>query len=768
MIDKMPWSLLLLSFLTYNVFTLQGQEFDALIPYKDSYPNWSPDGSRLIYSSDVNSPNVSRIFMLDLENSNTEQLSTATQGWGDFNPKFSPDGSKIAFLSERDGNREVYVMNSDGSDPINLTNNAERWDGNDIDWTPDGKSILYSSSDFGSTNSEIYLVDLQTKKKIQLTKNPASDYAACVSPNGKRIAFVSNRDGNNEIYVMEINGDNIERITYSWSIEEGVDWSPDGESLLFQSDRDDISFELYTIHLKSKEINRITTSPNEDKMGQWSPNGAQIVYVSSENGFKGISIVDRNGTSKRKLTNRKSSDFANHIIKNGLESGLEILKLQDAKNEYFARDEFPMIISGFATQGKIEEAKELAAFYFNGDKNEKTTFYYSDFLKKLGHNTPPTHSIFYELVLAKGVVSADKRWQSIKTEFSGWKLVRDWQIILFGKEQFLDNKKYDEAVLFYKMVVDMFPSSDYAYFYLGKSLVSAQKKDEAKTAFVRCIQNSPDGWLNKDARDALKKLGGKITNTIKPSSLDRNRLVFQSDIEGNNEIYQIHVNGTKLKRLTYNDFPDSDPSLSPDGKRIVFARTPDGHTNHYDIYLINSDGTNETRLTHSPGPDINPSFKGDSTVVYSSGATGNQEILEVDLSTKKTSQLTFTSCDNTNPIAFGDWIYFVSNKSGRNEIYRLKRKGVVQRLTSIGASGISISPTGKEILFHSGKPGREDLFKMNSDGAHVEQLTKNDTVRDRFPTWSKDEASFYFNSNRDGNEKIYEYRFDTKVVKRIF
>ena len=113
--------------------------------------------------------------------------------------------AQIAFVSERDGLRQIYAMDADGGNQRNLTNNLfHNWDPS---WSPDGKRIAFTSSE--ARNQEIHVMDADGGNQRNLTNNRAFDFLPSWSPDSKRIAFVSMRGGRNrEIYVMGANGSN--------------------------------------------------------------------------------------------------------------------------------------------------------------------------------------------------------------------------------------------------------------------------------------------------------------------------------------------------------------------------------------------------------------------------------------------------------------------------------------------------------------------------------------------------------------------------------
>ena len=134
----------------------------------------------------------------------------------DWFPAWSPDGTQIAFDSDRDGNWEIYVMAADGSQPTRLTRNSA-WDWFPA-WSPDGTQIAFQSDRDG--NHEIYVMAADGSQPTRLTRNSASDWSPAWSPDGTQIAFLSDRDGNDEIYVMAADGSQPTRLTRN----SGSDW----------------------------------------------------------------------------------------------------------------------------------------------------------------------------------------------------------------------------------------------------------------------------------------------------------------------------------------------------------------------------------------------------------------------------------------------------------------------------------------------------------------------------------------------------------------
>lgn len=241
------------------------------------------------------------IYRMNIDGTNQTRLTNNVVS--DDVPDWSPDKRMIAFTSSRDGNNEIYVMNSDGSNPIRLSNNEA--DDGFADWSADGKMLAFYTIRDG--NYEIYAMNADGSNPIRLTDANASEGYPDWSADGEKVLFATDRDGNWEIYSMNIDGSNLNRLTENPSSDGMPVWSPDGKQIAFTSDRDG-NFEIYKMAADGSDLTRLTSNPAIEGAPSWSSDGQKIAFTSNRDGNSEIYVMDPDGSSQTRLTNNQVYD----------------------------------------------------------------------------------------------------------------------------------------------------------------------------------------------------------------------------------------------------------------------------------------------------------------------------------------------------------------------------------------------------------------------------------------------------------------------------
>jgi Tol biopolymer transport system component len=245
------------------------------------------------------------IYVMDSDGTNRTRLGDSQTGFLS-PPTWSPDGTKIAFVSDRDGKQDIWVMGSDGSDPVNLTH--EQAKDYSPAWSPAGDWIAFASVR-DAPYWELYLMRTDGSDVQRLTWwEDASDWTPTWSPDGMRLAFASKRDGNWEIYSMDRDGSNLMRLTDDPADDTNPAWSPDGSRIAFESTREGYT-DIFVMPAVGGEALNLTSMPWATDLGPtWSPDGGRIAFYSDRDGDWDIYVMASDGSGAVKLTGDESND----------------------------------------------------------------------------------------------------------------------------------------------------------------------------------------------------------------------------------------------------------------------------------------------------------------------------------------------------------------------------------------------------------------------------------------------------------------------------
>ncbi|HEX8550494.1 MAG TPA: hypothetical protein VF681_02950 [Abditibacteriaceae bacterium] len=233
-----------------------------------------------------------RLFVAAPDGSGERGISGDVESWSHNSPSWNPDRTRIAFMWWISGNREIAVMNADGSGVQRLTNHQS--DDDDPAFSPDGRSIVWASSRFDTpsrgVNTEIYEMDADGSQQRNLTQREGEDTNPAWSPDGKKIAFCSNRakdahgDSGWDIYTMNRDGSDQKRITFNGRSYHPA-WSPDGKTLAFDNIRYDGfpngRMSICTIPAGGGKMRYLTAINGYNQNPCWSPDGKSLIFTSS-------------------------------------------------------------------------------------------------------------------------------------------------------------------------------------------------------------------------------------------------------------------------------------------------------------------------------------------------------------------------------------------------------------------------------------------------------------------------------------------------------
>jgi uncharacterized protein YjdB len=218
-----------------------------------------------------------------------DSIGSETQG------TYSPDGSQIAYVADRDGNAEIYVMYADGAGRRRLTN-TKATEASPV-WTPDGSHLVYASNAVGTTTGtfHIWIMSADGSDQRPLTTGPQSDFQPAVSPDGKTIAFTSDRDGNYNIYLVGVDGTNLRQQTKDPAPETNPVWFSDGQ----------IAYLVQEPGRNTLTSRVVRTNPSTGEAAPLSPPGLAISEFSASKGGDMLALVvtsfGRGGNVSQKL-----------------------------------------------------------------------------------------------------------------------------------------------------------------------------------------------------------------------------------------------------------------------------------------------------------------------------------------------------------------------------------------------------------------------------------------------------------------------------------
>ena len=263
---------------------------------------------------------------------------TKTRNYFNVSPAISPNGGKVAFLSDRSGYADIYVMSSDGGRELNKIISGQRtaeleelkWLSPGLSWAPDNRHLVFTAK----SGDEDALIFYDTEKNTKHSHKLGLDgiFTAAWSPDGQTIAFSGLKDGASDIFLYSIKTKELTQITRDLFSDTRPSWSPDGRELAFVSDRGDRlltglikpdspqgrdilknhdfrTTDIYTINIESGQINRITDTPGSEDSPTYANTTNTLAYTSDRSGIWNIYFKDLETGAETSVTDIMTGIF---------------------------------------------------------------------------------------------------------------------------------------------------------------------------------------------------------------------------------------------------------------------------------------------------------------------------------------------------------------------------------------------------------------------------------------------------------------------------
>lgn len=261
------------------------------------------NGPRIVFETNRLS-GLTSLFTMRPDGTGAERIET--QGTVNFMPSFNGDGTRIAFVSNRDlgGGFEIYSTDPNGGGQARLTDNPA----SDLypSYSPDSSKITFTSKRDG--NNEIYVMNADGTNPVRLTNNSASDQLSKFSPDGTKIAFVSNRGGTGQIYNMNADGTGVTQLTFHLASASLGAFNSDGSKIVYSTSSGSTGTEIWIMNSDGTGNQRLTNNTTDDFGPVFSQDDTKIYFTALRDGLGEVYVMNADGSGQTNLTVNPSSD----------------------------------------------------------------------------------------------------------------------------------------------------------------------------------------------------------------------------------------------------------------------------------------------------------------------------------------------------------------------------------------------------------------------------------------------------------------------------
>ncbi len=264
--------------------------FEALTGIRGAF------STRVAYVSTINKGTANQKYVLQIADADGYNARTIFSSSKQIlSPSWSPDGSRLAYVSFESGNSAIYIQDIIQGTRAKVS--AKKGINSAPSWSPDGRHLALTLSAGGSP--DIYILNIAAKKLKRLTSGPSIDTEPAWMPDGRTLLFTSDRSGGPQIYQVSVNGGKAQRLTFDGKYNAATDVSPDGKYITFVNNSGN-GFRIAIMDTQSKAM-RIISDGHLDESPSFAPNGSMIMYATADQGRGVLAAVSADGRVKQKL-----------------------------------------------------------------------------------------------------------------------------------------------------------------------------------------------------------------------------------------------------------------------------------------------------------------------------------------------------------------------------------------------------------------------------------------------------------------------------------
>ena len=264
--------------------------FEALTGVRGAF------STRVAYVSTINKSTDNQKYVLQIADADGHNARTIfTSSKQILSPSWSPDGSRLAYVSFESGNSAIYIQDIIQGTRAKVS--AKKGINSAPAWSPNGRKLALTLSAGGSP--DIYILDIAARNLKRITSGPAIDTEPVWMPDGRTLLFTSDRSGGPQIYQVSVNGGKAQRLTFDGKYNAAADISPDGKYLTLVNNSGN-GFRIAIMDTQTRAM-RVISDGHLDESPTFAPNGSMIMYATADQGRGVLAAISADGRVKQKL-----------------------------------------------------------------------------------------------------------------------------------------------------------------------------------------------------------------------------------------------------------------------------------------------------------------------------------------------------------------------------------------------------------------------------------------------------------------------------------